>query len=138
MGISQSYISRLEKRIIKKLGNRASYKSGNKSAIYYIPDLILLDNSNDEIINIEGKKYENKNIGIAELGNYDDIERDFINRYYPQHIINRTVVLYGSATKQIIENEIGFLLNAYGELILGPTPPRLFTFAINNLKSFWN
>lgn len=123
---------------LPKYVNRASYKSGNKSAIYYIPDLILLDNSNDEIINIEGKKYENKNIGIAELGNYDDIERDFINRYYPQHIINRTVVLYGSATKQIIENEIGFLLNAYGELILGPTPPRLFTFAINNLKSFWN
>lgn len=123
---------------LPKYVNRALYKSGNKSAIYYIPDLILLDNCNKEIINIEGKKYENKDKGIAELNNYDDIERDFIFKYYPIFNINRTVVLYGSKNKQITEKEIGFLLNENGELILGPTPPKLFSTAISNLKLFWN
>ena len=52
---------------LPKYVNRSLYKNGDKSAIYYIPDLILLDNHNDEIINIEGKKYEYKEIGIAEL-----------------------------------------------------------------------
>jgi hypothetical protein len=38
---------------------------------------------------------------------------------------------------QIIEIEIGFLLNQNGELILGIKAPKLFQEAIKNLLDFW-
>lgn len=123
---------------LPKYVNRTAYKQGDKTSIYYIPDLILFDKEKKEIINIEGKKYENMLLGIQELNNYDDIERDFINKYYPSCDIIRTVVLYGSCNEKINKKEVGFLLNQNGVLVLGPLPPNLFTRAIYNLKSFWN
>lgn len=124
--------------VLPKYVNREAYKDGDKSAIYFIPDLILYDNHKQEIINVEGKKFENMYNGISELDNYDDIERDFISKYYPNCNIIRTVVLYGSEEIKIKEEKVGFLLNSKGALILGPIPPNLFSRAINNLKSFWN
>ena len=53
-----------------------------KTAIAYIPDLILVDVENLEVINVEGKKYENKNKGIVELNNYDFIENEYIKPSY--------------------------------------------------------
>lgn len=123
---------------LPKYVNRDAYKAGDKNQIYFIPDLVLLDENNETIINIEGKKYEYKQNGINELNNYNDIERDFIRAYYPNYKIERTVVLYGSGVTELMEQEIGFLLNKYGQLILGIQPPKLFSFAISNLKSFWN
>ena len=49
---------------IEKYSDRESYKQGDKSKKIAIPDLVLLDLSGKEIINIEGKKYENKQKGI--------------------------------------------------------------------------
>ena len=123
---------------LPKYVDRTAYKKGDKTSIYYIPDLILFDKKKNEIINIEGKTYENMQLGIQELKNYDDIERDFIKKYYPSCEIIRTVVLYGSDCKKIDNEKVGFLLNQDGVLVLGPVPPNLFTRAIYNLKSFWN
>jgi hypothetical protein len=45
--------------------------------------------------------------------------------------------LYGSQAEEIIEIEIGFLLNENGKLILGIKAPKLFREAIKNLLDFW-
>lgn len=74
--------------------------------------------------------------GIEELQNYDFIEENYIQKYYPDFQIIRTVVLYGSQENQIIEIEIGFLLNQNGELILGIKAPKLFQEAVKNLLDF--
>jgi hypothetical protein len=58
-------------------------------------------------------------------------------KYYPKHKIIRMVVLYGSEKEEIVEIEVGFLLNANGKLILGVKAPRLFKEAIKNLLDFW-
>jgi fructose/tagatose bisphosphate aldolase len=58
-------------------------------------------------------------------------------KYYPNFKIVRTVVLYGSKEKEIIEIEVGFLLNEPGDLILGVKAPALFKQAIKNLLDFW-
>jgi len=104
----------------------------------HIPDLILIDFGRSEVINIEGKKYAFRNNGIAELGNYDYIEKNYILKHYPKFNILRTVVLYGSTEEVLIEIEIGFLLNEKGQLILGVKAPKLFEEAITNLLDFWN
>ena len=122
---------------LQKYENRELYKEGDKNAIVFIPDLILLDPKNLEIINIEGKTYQNRYQGIEELKNYDFIEQEYIKKYYPQYKIIRSVVLYGGSENKIIEVEIGFLLNTKGEMILGIKAPKIFLFSLQNLLDFW-
>lgn len=55
----------------------------------------------------------------------------------PTYKIIRSVVLYGGDTKEIIEVEIGFLLNAKGEMILGVKAPKIFITSLKNLLDFW-
>ncbi len=100
--------------------------------------MILIDFGKGEDIKVEGKKYKFRQNGIDELGNYDYIEKIYIQKYYPKFKILRTVVLYGSKENKIIEMEIGFLLNENGQLILGVKAPKLFQEAIKNLIDFWN
>lgn len=123
---------------LAKYKDRAKYKAGNKEEIIHIPDLILIDFGRSEVINVEGKKYKFRHNGIQELNNYDFIEENYILKYYPEFNIIRTVVLYGSKEEELIEIEIGFLLNEKGHLILGIKPPELFKEAIKNLLDFWN
>lgn len=122
---------------LAKYKDKAKYKNGDKEQIIHIPDLILIDFGRSEVINIEGKKYKFKQNGIDELNNYDFIEQNYINKHYPNFKIIRTVVLYGSQEEEIIEVEIGFLLNGNGQLILGIKAPQLFKEAIKNLLDFW-
>ncbi len=123
---------------LAKYKDRAKYKDGDKEQIIYIPDLILIDFGRSEVINVEGKKYKFRKDGIKELNNYEYIEKNYIQKHYPKFKIIRTVVLYGSKEQEIIEIEIGFLLNENGELILGIKAPKLFNEAITNLLDFWN
>lgn len=122
---------------LAKYSDRDKYKAGNKEEIIFIPDLILIDFGRSEIINVEGKKYQFRQNGINELANYDYIEKNYINKYYPNFSITRTVVLYGSKEKQIVEIEVGFMLNEDGDLVLGIKAPPLFNDAIKNLLDFW-
>ncbi len=138
-GSEKGYFVTLEGEHIPlaKYKDRARYKAGNKDEIIFIPDLILLDFDHNEVINIEGKKYKFRHNGIAELANYEYIEQHYIKKYYPKHKIIRTVVLYGSTEEELIEIEVGFLLNENGKLILGVKSPKLFQEAIKNLLNFW-
>jgi hypothetical protein len=123
---------------LKKYSDRTAYKAGNKKKIISIPDLILIDFSRSEIINIEGKKYQFRQNGIRELKSFDDIEKTYIKNYYPKYKIIRTVVLYGGIEKSIVEIEVGFLLNENGDLVLGIKAPEIFKEAIKNLLDFWS
>ena len=123
---------------LKKYSDRAAYKAGDKDAIVYIPDLVLLDVDETEVITVEGKKYINRQKGIEELNNYDSFDNMYLKKYYPKFKIVRTVVLYGSKNECVGEIEVGFLLNECGKLVLGIRAPKLFTKAIKNLLTYWN
>lgn len=118
---------------LAKYADRKAYKDGDKSQIVFIPDLVLLDDKTKEIITIEGKKYKNKKQGIAELNNYDSFDKLYLKKYYPNHKIVRTVVLYGSTNTQVLEKEVGFLLKKNGEMVLNKKAPSLFAKAIKDL-----
>jgi hypothetical protein len=121
-----------------KYKDRDAYKNGDKDQIIHIPDSIIYNFDENEVINIEGKKYKNKINGILELGNYDFIEQFYIKKYYKDDIrIKRTVVLFGGSENEIIEFEVGFLLNENGKLILGLGSPLIFKKAIKQLNIFW-
>lgn len=99
--------------------------------------MVLLDVDEKVAITIEGKTYEKKNRGIAELNNYDAFDTMYIRKYYPQYKIVRTVVLYGGLSMGVLDMEVGFLLNENGKPILGIDAPKLFTKAIRNLLDYW-
>lgn len=122
---------------LEKYSDRVRYKSGDKDQIIAIPDLILIDFDRNEIINIEGKKYQFCDKAIKELKNFDAIERFYIKRHYPDYKIIRTVVLYGGTADSIERIEIGFLLNSKGKMVLSIRSPRLFQEAIKNLIAYW-
>ncbi len=122
---------------LEKYKNRALYKAGDKKQIIEIPDLILLDKKEKEILNIEGEKYVNRNAGILQIKTFDFIEKIYIKKHYPKYKIIRTVVLFGSEETSIVEIEVGFLLNKNGQLILSVKAPKLFQEAIKNLLDFW-
>jgi len=123
---------------LEKYKDRALYKAGDKKQIIEIPDLILVDVKENEIINIEGEKYINRNAGIIQIKTFDFIEKIYIKKHYPKYKIIRTVVLFGSDETSIVEIEVGFLLNKNGKLILSVKSPKLFQEAIKNLLDFWN
>lgn len=127
-----------EKLALAKYSDKDAYKKGDKTKIVYIPDLVLLDIKETEAITIEGKKYKFKQNGINELNNYDSFDELYLKKYYPTFKIVRTVVLYGSEEEQVIEIEIGFLLNKNGKLVLGIQAPKLFQRAVKNLLDYWN
>lgn len=122
---------------LEKYKDRALYKAGDKKQIIEIPDLILVDKKENEIINIEGEKYVNRNAGILQIKTFDFIEKKYIKKHYPKYKIIRTVVLFGSEETSIVEIEVSFLLNKNGQLILSLKAPKLFQEAIKNLLDFW-
>ncbi|MCL7766820.1 hypothetical protein [Pasteurella multocida] len=140
-GCEKSYFRKSNGEVVPlaKYSNREAYKAGDKTAIVHIPDLILVDVENLEVINVEGKKYKNKDKGIVELNNYDFIENEYIKTSYVGYDIIRTVVLYGShlTDNSTLEIEVGFLLNKNGKLILGISAPKLFCEAVYNLLDYW-
>lgn len=122
---------------LEKYTDREAYKNWDKDAIYFIPDLILLDVERLEIINIEWKTYENRSKGIEELNNYAPIENNYIKPEYPKHKIIRTVALYWSNEERVVEIEVWFLLNRQWKPILWIKAPALFREAVENVLDFW-
>lgn len=138
-GCEKSYFQNAqgEHIALEKYNDRELYKQGDKNEIIHIPDLILIDIERFQVLNVEGKTYQNRLNGISELNNYDPIENKYIKPHYPKYKIVRTVVVYGSQNNEIAEIEIGFMLNENGKMILGIQAPPLFTQAIHNLLDFW-
>lgn len=122
---------------LAKYDDRDAYKAGDKSKIISIPDLVLIDIKENEIITIEGKRYKNRLAGIKELDNYDSFDKCYLDKYYPKFKITRTVVLYGGNEEKIIEVEVSFLLNSKGKMVLGIKAPKLLRDAIKNLLDYW-
>lgn len=123
--------------VIQKYLDREAYKAGDKTQIIHIPDLVLIDFKETEIINIEGKKYQNMLQGIEELNNFDAFEDFYVKKYYPGYEIIRTVVLYGGTKNSIERIEVSFLLNKYGDMIISCTAPKIMSRSIKNLKDYW-
>lgn len=103
-----------------------------------IPDLIIYDGERDTVLNIEGKTFENKQLGIDTLDNYDDIEGLYIEKYYPKKQIGRYVVLFGGSQSQEKSKEVMLLLNERGEIIVGSNPPKVLTEALTGLRARWS
>lgn len=120
---------------LEKYYDRQLYKSGDKSQIIQIPDLILIDFDNKEILNIEGEKSENLSKGLEQIKGFENIENIYITPNYPDYKILRRIVLFGGTDEEPNKLSVAFKLSKNGKLILGDNPPKLFIQAMNKLNS---
>jgi hypothetical protein len=120
----------------KRLSNKDGVMLKNAEKIA-IPDLVIFDSKRSEMINIEGERSVNVDAGIKQIANFSNMEKTYIKHYYPKCKVIRTVVLYGGDGKSIENDEVGFLLNSSGKMVLGKNAPKVFEEAIQNLIKFW-
>ena len=95
--------------------------------------MIIYDPARNQIINVEGKRYATRKLGISELKNFSYIEKKIIKPSHNPDSIIRTVVVFGSKERSIVEKQISFLLNENGEMILGKQPPEIFKEVVSKL-----
>jgi hypothetical protein len=120
------------KRLTDDEGNMP--KDAEKIAI---PDLVIIDMARLEITNIEGERAINVLAGIQQLETFSNFEQTYLKRYYPDHAVHRTVVLYGGDKQRIDHVQVSLLLNAEGKIILGVEAPEIFRDSMANLVDFW-
>ena len=102
----------------------------------YLPDLILKNEENKEILLIEGKQSKTLEQGLEEIKHFESIEDEFIKKYYPDYSITRWVTTFG---EDIYGNELHpkvlFHLNKDGTYLLNKNSPKwlkdLFERVIN-------
>ena len=139
-GVYAAFQKKWDPRAVKPLTLRPIeiIENDRDNKVYNANSLdLVLDVDEKVAITIEGKTYENKNRGIAELNNYEAFDTMYLRKYYSQYKIVRTVVLYGGLSMGVFDMEEGFLRNENGKLVLGIKAPKLFTKAIRNLLDYW-
>ncbi|MFA4996493.1 MAG: hypothetical protein WC536_05125 [Patescibacteria group bacterium] len=114
-------------------GKKKFYKAGNKKMIIFLPDMIVYDKKRNEVVDVEGKKFTTRKAGISELKNFSYIDNKIIRPSYDPDSIARTVVVFGGKEKSVLEKQISFVLNEYGELLLGKEAPECFKEVVKKL-----
>lgn len=119
----------------KRMVDENGYMAPNAEVIA-IPDLVIIDIERLELINIEGERTENVEAGIQQLKTFNNIETAYLNRYYPDYKVLRTVVLYGGEG-EIKHVEVSLLLTSAGKIVLGVEAPEIFRESVQNLLNYW-
>lgn len=98
-------------------------KKDKKGENLYIPDLILYDEKSNQVCLIEGKMYSTWKNGVEEINNYDSIEEEIIEVYYPGARIERWVTIFGDNHPRLPHNKILLYLKSNGEIVLNSQAP---------------
>ena len=102
----------------------------------YLPDLILANNENEEILLIEGKQSNTLDKGLEEIKHFESIENEFIKKYYPNYDITRWVSTYGeNIYKEGIHQKVLFHLNKDGTFLFNEKTP---TWLLNLVQTIIN
>ena len=134
------FLTKNNKRItVEKYQDRDAYKKGDKSQIINLPDLVICDDENNQVINIEGEQFKNAYAGIKQIKLFDAFEKFYIKNFYPGMNIFRTVVLFGGDSSGLNNTEVSFILSREGELLISmENSPKIFKNATKNLLDFYD
>lgn len=104
----------------------------SKGKIPKLPDLIVLNKNDKEILNLEGKNNNEIKQGIDDIKQFDVIEEEYIKPNYKDYKIIRGVVIYGGKDEKINNKEVIFLLNSEGKVIISKYTPKIILKALKN------
>jgi hypothetical protein len=109
------------------------YINNKKSnGVLRIPDSIVCDNRKKHILILEGKTVDRMSEGISELADYDNLESEYIQKYYGTYSVSRHVVLFGGI-RGISHRSVTFVLTSNGGMMISEYTPDAIREAINNV-----
>lgn len=88
-----------------------------------LPDVVLYDESANQILLVEGKKLSTLQNGIEEIKGYDSIEEDYINTFYPGTNVLRCVSIFGGNKTGHLHPDVLIYVNVSGAIFINPTAP---------------
>ena len=89
----------------------------------YIPDLILFDPKSNTIVLVEAKKLSTLNAGLEEIKLYDSIEKEYIDKYYPNSTELRYLTLFGGDITSLPDEQVLVHMNFDGSIIVNDNAP---------------
>jgi len=102
-----------------------------------LPDVVLKDDDEMEVYDVEGKKLSTLKDGIKEVETYDGIEREYINKYYPNHQIQRWVCIFGGKRAKIPHEKVMLYLNNDGNVYINASAPKNIKSAFKKLGGYF-
>ncbi len=91
----------------------------------YIPDLVLYNSEENEVLLIEGKQLSTINQGIEEIQYYDSIENEFIKPKYVGVNIQRWLSIFGGdANTEYLHGSVLLYLNSNGGVYINSVAPQ--------------
>jgi len=127
----------------KDKSSEAIFGEDKSCETFHIPDLIILDYDNKEILIIEGEMAKNVNgneKGVNQLPLFKDLEEKYIKKYYSEYECKKFVVLYGdedekyNEMKQDDKDKVIFRLKTDGTMITYDKCPQSIKDVIDKLK----
>ncbi|MCD7780092.1 MAG: hypothetical protein LUH05_05415 [Candidatus Gastranaerophilales bacterium] len=91
-----------------------------------IPDLILRNDLEKDILIIEAKKDLNLKRGLEEIKLFDILEEEYVNKYYPNYNVYRYIVTYGGNVSEIVNEKVLLHLNSDGTFYINNNAPEWF------------
>ena len=98
-----------------------------------LPDVVLCDDTIQEIYNVEGKQLSTLYNGIVEIETYDSIEDEFIKPHYKDYSIQRWVSIFGGIVREIPHEKVLIYLNELGEVYINNAAPANIKAAFNRI-----
>lgn len=89
----------------------------------YLPDVVLYDKLTNCVLLVEGKMISTLEIGLKEIQNYDSIEKEYINRFYPDVTIMRCLSIFGGNHITIPHDKVLFYLADDGRILINKNAP---------------
>lgn len=89
----------------------------------FIPDLILYDSASNTILLIEAKRLYTLKAGLKEIKHYDSIEREYIDKFYPNSKKLRYLTLFGGNKVALPHKQVLVYMNLDGTIFVNPDAP---------------
>lgn len=96
--------------------------SGVKNLL--LPDVVLRNDTTNEIYLIEGKMYNKLESGLVELDTYNAIIDEHIRRSYPNYSISSWVTLFGGNCGGIRNEKVLIYVDKNGSVFINPNAPQ--------------
>lgn len=85
---------------------------------FNIPDVIMRDDLNRVVYLMEGKTLSKLNDGLRALDRFNDVETNYINRYYPCYTVRRYLTIFGGTRDSLPNDRVFLYLNNNGLIVL--------------------
>lgn len=92
-----------------------------------IPDVIMRDDANKTIYLMEGKKLSTLQDGLKEINDYDDIEKLYIEKYFPEYVVKRYLTIFGGYADRLPDEKVLLYVRSDGKILINEKESNIYS-----------